>query len=328
MVGKIMKHKMIKLTSAALLAGTVFTSLTAFADIKTDTIDEVWGKPTLVYGAGLNNAEVNQTNNAFNIADISNVNRQVNSGQDFQTYLGQSGVSDNSLFSSVLVQKQSKGKGVNVDIKTPSNITSVTETQYANAAITAGATDVQIDVASVKKVTGESALVGVYKALSANGVNVDTDRTQAATQELQTVNEIADAQKNNDDFNSKALDLATAQIKQGLADYKKENGTTASDDAVQNIITKALKDNGLSNILTSDQIQSLVDFAKTYQNTSAIDSQEVANQLKQYKDDVYNKFKNVINSDNAHNVWDKISNFFENMWKSITNFFGNLGNNQ
>lgn len=327
MVGKIMKHKMIKLTSAALFAGTVFTSLTAFADIKTDTIDEVWGKPTLVYGAGLNNAEVNQTNNAFNIADISNVNRQVNSGQDFQTYLGQSGVSDNSLFSSVLVQKQSKGKGVNVDIKTPSNITSVTETQYANAAITAGATDVQIDVASVKKVTGESALVGVYKALSANGVNVDTDRTQAATQELQTVNEIADAQKNNDDFNSKALDLATAQIKQGLADYKKENGTTASDDAVQNIITKALKDNGLSNILTSDQIQSLVDFAKTYQNTSAIDSQEVANQLKHYKDDVYNKFKNVINSDNAHNVWDKISNFFENMWKSITNFFGNLGSN-
>ena len=315
-----MKHKMIKLTSAALLAGTVFTSLTAFADIKTDTIDEVWGKPTLVYGAGLNNAEVNQTNNAFNIADISNVNRQVNSGQDFQTYLGQSGVSDNSLFSSVLVQKQSKGKGVSVDIKTPNNITSVTETQYANAAITAGATDVQIDVASVKKVTGESALVGVYKALSANGVNVDTDRTQAATQELQTVNEIADAQKNNDDFNSKALDLATAQIKQGLADYKKENGTTASDDAVQNIITKALKDNGLSNILTSNQIQSLVDFAKTYQNTSAIDSQEVANQLKQYKDDVYNKFKNVINSDNAHNVWDKISNFFENMWKSITNF--------
>lgn len=311
---------MIKLTSAALLAGTVFTSLTAFADIKTDTIDEVWGKPTLVYGAGLNNAEVNQTNNAFNIADISNVNRQVNSGQDFQTYLGQSGVSDNSLFSSVLVQKQSKGKGVSVDIKTPNNITSVTETQYANAAITAGATDVQIDVASVKKVTGESALVGVYKALSANGVNVDTDRTQAATQELQTVNEIADAQKNNDDFNSKALDLATAQIKQGLADYKKENGTTASDDAVQNIITKALKDNGLSNILTSNQIQSLVDFAKTYQNTSAIDSQEVANQLKQYKDDVYNKFKNVINSDNAHNVWDKISNFFENMWKSITNF--------
>ena len=328
MVGKIMKHKMIKLTSAALLAGTVFTSLTAFADIKTDTIDEVWGKPTLVYGAGLNNAEVNQTNNAFNIADISNVNRQVNSGQDFQTYLGQSGVSDNSLFSSVLVQKQSKGKGVNVDIKTPSNITSVTETQYANAAITAGATDVQIDVASVKKVTGESALVGVYKALSANGVNVDTNRTQAATQELQTVNEIADAQKNNDDFNSKALDLATAQIKQGLADYKKENDTTASDDAVQNIITKALKDNGLSNILTSDQIQSLVDFAKTYQSTSAIDSQEVANQLKQYKDDVYSKFKNVINSDNAHNVWDKISNFFENMWKSITNFFGNLGNNQ
>ena len=36
----------------------------------------------------------------------------------------------------MLVQKQAKGKGVIVDIKTPENITLVTETQYANAAIT------------------------------------------------------------------------------------------------------------------------------------------------------------------------------------------------
>ena len=48
--------------------------------------------------------------------------------------------------------------------------------------------------------------------------------------------------------------------------------------------------------------------------------------LNKYKNDVYNKFKNVINSDNAHNIWDNISSFFENIWKSITNFFGNLGN--
>lgn len=166
-----MKFK--KLSSMVILS-TLFIPITSVkADIQTDTINEMWGKPTLVYGAGLSDSEVNQTNKAFNISNIDNVNRQVNSGKDFLTYLGQDGVSDNSLFSSVLVQKQSKGKGVNVDIKTPQNITSVTETQYANAAITAGASDVQIDVASVKKVTGESALVGVYKALSANGVKVD-----------------------------------------------------------------------------------------------------------------------------------------------------------
>ena len=314
-----MKFK--KLSSMVILS-TLFIPITSVkADIQTDTINEMWGKPTLVYGAGLSDSEVNQTNKAFNISNIDNVNRQVNSGQDFLTYLGQDGVSDNSLFSSVLVQKQSKGKGVNVDIKTPQNITSVTETQYANAAITAGASDVQIDVASVKKVTGESALVGVYKALSANGVKVDEDRTKAANQELNTINDIANSQKDNSNFDSKSLDLANAQIKSDLAKYKKENGNVADNQAIQNIVNKALSDNNLNNVLSNNQIQSLISFAQTYQNTDAIDSKEVANQLEQYSKDTYNKLKNVVNSEEAHNWFDKIKTFFSNLWKSLVNSF-------
>ena len=314
-----MKFK--KLSSMVILS-TLFIPITSVkADIQTDTINEVWGKPTLVYGAGLSDSEVNQTNKAFNISNIDNVNRQVNSGQDFLTYLGQDGVSDNPLFSSVLVQKQSKGKGVNVDIKTPQNITSVTETQYANAAITAGASDVQIDVASVKKVTGESALVGVYKALSANGVKVDEDRTKAANQELNTINDIANSQKDNSNFDSKSLDLANAQIKSDLAKYKKENGNVADNQAIQNIVNKALSDNNLNNVLSNNQIQSLISFAQTYQNTDAIDSKEVANQLEQYSKDTYNKLKNVVNSEEAHNWFDKIKTFFSNLWKSLVNSF-------
>lgn len=314
-----MKFK--KLSSMVILS-TLFIPITSVkADIQTDTINEMWGKPTLVYGAGLSDSEVNQTNKAFNISNIDNVNRQVNSGQDFLTYLGQDGVSDNSLFSSVLVQKQSKGKGVNVDIKTPQNITSVTETQYANAAITAGASDVQIDVASVKKVTGESALVGVYKALSANGVKVDEDRTKAANQELNTINDIANSQKDNSNFDSKSLDLANAQIKSDLAKYKKENGNVADNQAIQNIVNKALSDNNLNNVLSNNQIQSLISFAQTYQNTDAIDSKEVANQLEQYSKDTYNKLKNVVNSEEAHNWFDKIKTFFNNLWKALVNSF-------
>ena len=314
-----MKFK--KLSSMVILS-TLFIPITSVkADIQTDTINEVWGKPTLVYGAGLSDSEVNQTNKAFNISNVDNVNRQVNSGQDFLTYLGQDGVSDNSLFSSVLVQKQSKGKGVNVDIKTPQNITSVTETQYANAAITAGASDVQIDVASVKKVTGESALVGVYKALSANGVKIDEDRTKAANQELNTINDIANSQKDNSNFDSKSLDLANAQIKSDLAKYKKENGNVADNQAIQNIVNKALSDNNLNNVLSNNQIQSLISFAQTYQNTDAIDSKEVANQLEQYSKDTYNKLKNVVNSEEAHNWFDKIKTFFSNLWKSLVNSF-------
>ena len=303
-----MKKQTVKLASIALLSSLFIPLVSVKADIQTDTINEMWGKPTLVYGAGLTNSEVNQTNTVFGIKNIGNVNRQVNSGQDFQTYLGQSGVADNSLFSSVLVQKQGKGKGVQVDIKTPQNITQVTETQYANAAITAGASDVQID-----------------KALSANGVKVDSDRTAVANQELETVNDIANAQKNNKDFDSKALDLANAQIKSDLAEYKKKNGETADTNQVEAIINKALKDNNLDGVLTNDQVDSLVNFAKTYQNTDAIDSQEVANQLNKYTKDTYNKlsdkFKNAVNSDEARGAFDSIKTFFNNVWKSITNFF-------
>ena len=58
-----------------------------------------------------------------------------------------------------MLEKASKFK-----IITEDNITKITSNQYANAAITAGVSDVEIDVASVSKVTGESALTGVYKA--------------------------------------------------------------------------------------------------------------------------------------------------------------------
>ena len=315
--------KTLTLTALGLLLST---PVLAHADIQTDTINEMWGKPTLVYGASLSDNEVLQTNKAFHITNTDNVNRQVNSGQDFNTYLNQPGVSDNSLFSSVLVQKQNKGKGVTVDIKTPQNITQVTESQYANAAITAGATDVAIDVASVKKVTGESALVGVYKALSANGVSVDNTRTQAASQELNTVNNIAENHKDQSNFDPKALDLATAQIKKDLANYKEKNGTTASDADIQNIIKKALSDNNIDNILSNNEINNLVSFANVYQNSSAIDSKEVTKQLEDFSKNTYDKlsskFKNAINPEESKNILQNIltsiQNFFVNIWNALT----------
>ena len=315
--------KTLTLTTLGLLLST---PVLAHADIQTDTINEMWGKPTLVYGAGLSDNEVLRAGKAFHITNIDNVNRQVNSSEDFNTYLNQPGVSDNSLFSSVLVQKQNKGKGVTVDIKTPQNITQVTKSQYANAAITAGATDVAIDVASVKKVTGESALVGVYKALSANGVAIDNTRTQAASQELNTINNIAENHKDQSNFDPKALDLATAQIKKDLADYKEKNGTTASNADIQNIIKKALSDNNIGDILSDGEINNLVSFANVYQISSAIDSKEVTKQLEDFSKNTYDKlsskFKNAINPEESQNIlqniFTSIQNFFVNIWNALT----------
>lgn len=301
------------ITTSALLLSTLTT--VAYADIQTDTIDELWGKPTLVYGGGLTDQQVQQVNKDLNV-NLDNVNRQVVTGEDVDKYLGTSGVATTSLFSSVLVQKDNSS-GVLVDIKTPDNITKITSTQYANAAITAGASNVKIDVVSPIKVTGESALTGVYVALQANGEKIDQERTEVAQQELETVNEIANAQESNKAFDSATLDVAVSDIKLKLAEY---NGK-ASSAQVEDVINKALASNGLEGVLTPDQVSQLVSFAKTYQQTSAIDSKEVAEQLQQFKDTASKYITDIFNDQQTQSLLDKVGHFFESLWKTISNFF-------
>ncbi|HHT7803960.1 TPA: DUF1002 domain-containing protein [Streptococcus suis] len=317
-----MKKTVSKLALATLVIGLVGAPMTAaHADIQTDVINEKWGKPTMVYGGGLSDAQVTEVNSLLNIKNIENVSRQVVQGQDMDQYLGTSGADTASLFSSVLVQKQESGKGVVVDIKTPQNITLITSTQYANAAITAGATDVLIDVAAPIQVTGESALTGVYKALEANGETVDPERTVVAQQELETVNEVATAHAGQENFDSSAFDKAIAEIKTGLAEYKDSQGQIASEDQINTIINDVLKQNGLDTVITADEISKLVTFAKAYQETSAIDSEEVAAQLKQFKSQAEQQISDAYKNLQDSGILEKIGSFFEGLWKGLIGLF-------
>ncbi|MGQ7395815.1 DUF1002 domain-containing protein [Streptococcus suis] len=317
-----MKKTVSKLALATLVIGLVGAPMTAaHADIQTDVINEKWGKPTMVYGGGLSDTQVTEVNRLLNIKNIENVSRQVVQGQDMDQYLGTSGADTASLFSSVLVQKQESGKGVVVDIKTPQNITLITSTQYANAAITAGATDVLIDVAAPIQVTGESALTGVYKALEANGETVDPERTVVAQQELETVNEVATAHAGQENFDSSAFDKAIAEIKTGLAEYKDSQGQIASEDQINTIINDVLKQNGLDTVITADEISKLVTFAKAYQETSAIDSEEVAAQLKQFKSQAEQQISDAYKNLQDSGILEKIGSFFEGLWKGLIGLF-------
>ncbi|WP_170243112.1 DUF1002 domain-containing protein [Streptococcus suis] len=317
-----MKKTVSKLALATLVIGLVGAPMTAaHADIQTDVINEKWGKPTMVYGGGLSDAQVTEVNRLLNIKNIENVSRQVVQGQDMDQYLGTSGADTASLFSSVLVQKQESGKGVVVDIKTPQNITLITSTQYANAAITAGATDVLIDVVAPIQVTGESALTGVYKALEANGETVDPERTVVAQQELETVNEVATAHAGQENFDSSAFDKAIAEIKTGLAEYKDSQGQIASEDQINTIINDVLKQNGLDTVITADEISKLVTFAKAYQETSAIDSEKVAAQLKQFKSQAEQQISDAYKNLQDSGILEKIGSFFEGLWKGLIGLF-------
>lgn len=318
--------KNVKYVSATALAvlSLGFGASVAHADIQTDVINEKWGKPTLVYGVSLTDPQITATNEAFGIKDIANVNRQITTIDDYNKFMGTQGETP-TLISSALVQKADKGNGVKVSIKTPQNITKVTVLQYQNAAITSGASDVNIDIASPVPVTGESALVGVTKALEANGQEVDTKRAEVANQELETVSDIAEQNKNNDKFDSTALDLALAQIKTDLANYKESKGKTANNKEVEKIVNKALKDKGLDKFITPEQVQQLVSFANSYQNTSAIDSKEVKEQLENYAKSAYESlsenYKKFVSSDQAKGMWESVKSFFGNLFDYIGGMF-------
>lgn len=312
------------LVASGLLAGTLTTSIPAHAaedGIDTTVVDEKWGQPTFVYGGGLSEAEVSETEKLIGIENPENVAKVNVTGDELIQYLGSGSGNTASLISSVLVAKEDEGHGVVVDIKTPENITEITQEQYANAAITAGVADATIEVASIRPATGESALSGIYKAFDVNGEELDQDRMQVAQDELETTNEIAQENDSNSNFDSSKLDQAIIEIKQSLADLKESQGNLATKDDIERIINEALANNNLDNVVTQEQIDRLISLFEKYQQTAAIDSQEVKDQLQNLSKQVQSKIGNLIDNAESSGLLDRIGNFFRQIWEAVTGLF-------
>ena len=319
-------RKRLVLITAAVTLGTV-GSLTPKAvsanenGIDTTVINEKWGKPTFVYGGGLSDVQIASTADLLDIEVMDNVNSMAVTGEELASYLNEGAADTSVMISSVLVQKENSGNGVIVDIKTPENITQITEEQYTNAAITAGVADATILVASVSRVTGESALTGIYKAFDANGEKLDQDRMEVAQEELETTNEIAQENAGEENFDAKRLDQAIIDIKQELSELKDRVGELATREDIEQIINDALAKNKLEEYVTQEQFQQLLDLFEKYQQTSAIDSAEVKQQLQDLSKNVQNKISDLVSQADESGLLDRIGNFFNQIWQAITSLF-------
>lgn len=296
-------------------------ALAASGDVDTTVIDEKWGKPTFVYGGGLSDNQISETEKLLGIKNPENVASVAVTGEDLIQYLKEGSGDTANMISSVLVQKENSGKGVEVTIETPENITQITQDQYANAAITAGVNDAKIIVASVKKVTGESALTGIYKAFDVNGEDLDQDRMAVAQKELETTNGIAQENAEKTDFDLAKFDQAIIEIKQELADLKEKQGELATKEDIERIINEALKNNQLENAITQEQINQLMSLFEKYQQTSAIDSAQVKEQLLKLSDSVQSKFGEALQDAKDSGLLDKVGNFFSQVWNAIVGLF-------
>ena len=299
---------------AAMLLGLVSQQVYA---IDTTAINEKWGKPTVVYGGGLNDQQIKETSKLLGIKDENTVTTTKATGEDLVKYLGAGEANTSVMISSVMVQKRNKGEGVKVHIATPKNITLVTSEQYANAAITAGVADAEIEVAAVSKVTGESALTGVYKAFEANGVVLDEKRTAVAQKELELTNQIAQEQSKEKGFDAAKLDQAMIDIKKALAEIKEKQGQVATKEDVERIVNAALKKYGLDKVISPTQVNNIIQFALSYQQTSAIDSKQVLEQLNSLSNTVKGKIGQLVDQANREGWFDKIVAFFKEIFNAI-----------
>ena len=299
---------------AMMLVGLVSQQVYA---IDTTAINEKWGKPTVVYGGGLNDQQIKETSKLLGIKDENTVTTTKATGEDLVKYLGAGEANTSVMISSVMVQKRNKGEGVKVHIATPKNITLVTSEQYANAAITAGVADAEIEVAAVSKVTGESALTGVYKAFEANGVVLDEKRTAVAQKELELTNQIAQEQSKEKGFDAAKLDQAMIDIKKALAEIKEKQGQVATKEDVERIVNEALKKYGLDKVISPTQVNNIIQFALSYQQTSAIDSKQVLEQLNSLSNTVKGKIGQLVDQANREGWFDKIVAFFKEIFNAI-----------
>src|SRR5699024_1896687 len=91
------------------------------------------------------------------------------------------------------------------------NITQVTSDMYKNALLTAGVEDAVVDVASPVQVSGHSELTGIYKAYDAGGAELDEDRMEVASEELDLTTELTKKEGMSEE---KVTDLMTENKKE------------------------------------------------------------------------------------------------------------------
>lgn len=312
------------LTGGIVLSTVAMLSVNGVAaseGIDTSVVNEAWGLPTFVYGGGLNDAQIEETADLLGIDSMDNVASVAVTGEDLQNYLGTGSGNTASMISSVLVQRENEGHGVNVINETPDNITQITEEQYTNAAITAGVEDVTIMVASIRPVTGESALTGIYKAFDVNGEELDQDRMEVAQEELETTNDIAQENADDEDFDTNRFDQAIVEIKQQLADLRERQDELATREEIEEIINDALANNNLQNVISQDQIDRLLAFFERYQQTGAIDSAQVRQQLERLSGNLRDRFGDAWQQAEDSGLLDQIGNFFRQLWEAITGLF-------
>lgn len=272
-----------------------------------EAINEKLGVPIVVYGGNLTDEQKAQTEDLLEVTNPDMVDIYTVTGEDLAKYIG--GNPNSRMFSSAKITMEEDGVGLNVSIITPDNITEVTSEMYANALLTAGVENATVVVASPVKVTGHSALTGIYKAYDAGGVELDKERMELANEEL---NVATDLVKDGGLTSEQVSDLIT-QIKQAIAEQN-----PASIEDIERIVQEQLSK--LEIKLSDEDRQLLINLFEKMRNLD-INFDQVKNQLNDIASKVQGKIEDILADEG---FWDNVGSFFKKLFEAIGQFFSGL----
>ena len=294
--------KRILITGLALMVtiGLLVPSV-AMAD---SSVNEKLGVPIVVYGANLSEDERASVKKSLKVDEEAEVEEIDVTGQDLVTYISD-GDPNARMYSSAKIMRQDAGEGLVISIVTQDNITQVTPDMYATAMLTAGIEDAKVEVAAPKKVSGHSALVGIYKAYEVSGETLDKDRTDVANDEL----DVATTLSGNGVDKDQVAELLT-DLKQQISEKK-----PATKEEVEQIVKEQLEKHKIE--LSDADRQLLIDLMDRIRNLD-IDFSKLSQQL----DDMASKIKDKL-GDIDPSFWEKVKEVLNGLVDSVKSIFSN-----
>lgn len=289
-------------------------------------------KPYVVYGAGLSQSQQEEVGQVLGVQD--NFETMTATANDYREFIDDSSSSTTNaeMISSVALEPTDPGSGVKVNIKNyngENNITSVTAQQYAMVATLAGVKDMNIIVTSPTKVSGTSALTGVYVALQNDGIKLNSQNTSVANNMLGATQD-AISQNNNDPKYSGQLSNAVMNTAQEVAKQKQQDGKALDAQEVQSILNKNLNKQGIKDKTPQNVVNNITNvITYNFQKAPVSDTKSfvdnAGNTINNIKENIKNggksmfkfdDFKKNLPSENKLVAW----------WHSVCDWFNNLFN--
>ncbi|MEW4589649.1 DUF1002 domain-containing protein [Staphylococcus epidermidis] len=303
-----------------LLASGLTTSMLILGSHVANAEDNQIEEKTFTEGADLDKQQEKETRDLLGVG--SNTKTYEIDSNDVQHYTGKW---YDSIYSSTYIEPKTFSHGVDVEIVTPDNITNVTKDQYRNAAITAGIQDANIKVGAVVETLGYGALSGIYKAYEEEGNALNEQDIKNADEEMQ---ELSDISNNNNEkgYSDEALNHSVAEMKQEIAQEKSDKNNLSEQD-VKQIVDDKLSENGLSKVLSDNQVNSIYNIMNNVSNSKVMnqDPKAYEQQAKKLSSDIKDKAGGLINKAKEMNT-EENRNLLQKLWDEIVNFFKSLIN--